>query len=112
MTEVDRNALVQQVAQGLSQQLMEEARLRAAEVARGLEQAPLAGLIVQKYGMGMARAVAAMAQALDAKCPSMQQSIDAATALVDPNWLENMRARWQAKADIDLSTPRPPAARG
>ena len=35
---------------------------------------------------------------------------DAATALVDPAWRENMRRRWGAVAGLDLSRPRAGAA--
>lgn len=56
----------------------------------------------------MGDAVEIIEQLLDRRLPSRLQ-IDEATALVDPHWRENMRARFQAQADLDLSKPRPPA---
>lgn len=54
----------------------------------------------------MAEAVKVLEQVLDTRLPSAVD-FDAATALVDPNWRENMRARLQSQAGIDRSTARP-----
>lgn len=89
----------------LNARLVEEAEMRARECSQGLETPELGGLVVQKLGYGMAEAVKILEQVFDVRAPGAVD-FDAATALVDPNWRENMHARWQAQAGIDRSTPR------
>ncbi|PZP29091.1 MAG: hypothetical protein DI603_17925 [Roseateles depolymerans] len=93
----------------LNAKLMDEARTRANECERGLEKPELGGLIIQKVGQGMAAAVEILSDILDQRIPGQVEQ-DAATALVDPAWRENMRLRWNAVAGLDLSQPRAGAA--
>lgn len=93
----------------LNAKLMDEARMRAKECERGLETPELGGLVIQKVGQGMAAAVEILSGILDQRIPGQVEQ-DAATALVDPAWRENMRRRWGAVAGLDLSRPRAGAA--
>src|SRR5262245_50401661 len=99
---------INRLKERLAAKLQEYAEGRADDVSRGLETPALAGLLVQKYGYGMAAA----AQVFDDVFETHFRSgidFDAATASVDPDWRENMHKRWSAKADVDLSQPRPVA---
>lgn len=97
--------LLQAFMERLNEKLMDEARMRARECARGLEKPEVGGLIVQKLGQGMAVAVEVLSDILDQRIPG-QVERDAATAIVDPAWRENMHRRWGAVAGLDLSEPR------
>ena len=97
--------LLQAFVERLNAKLMEEARRRADECGRGLERPEVGGLIVQKYGYGMAAAVEVLAELLDQRIPG-QVERDAAAATVDPAWRENMHRRWSARAGLDFSRPR------
>lgn len=99
-------ATLQRLADRLNAKLSAYAQARVQDVGRGLESAALGGLIVQKYATGMAEAIAVLEDLLDVRLPT-PLAMDAATSLVDPAWRENMRARFSAKADLDLSQPRP-----
>lgn len=61
--------LLQAFVERLNAKLMEEARRRADECGRGLERPEVGGLIVQKYGYGMAAAVEVLAELLDQRIP-------------------------------------------
>lgn len=98
--------LLQTFVDRLNQRLNEEAESRRKEVERGLETAELGGLIVQKIGYGMDAAVQLLSQLLDVRLPAAVD-FDSATAVVDPNWRENMQSRWKHQAGIDRSSPRP-----
>lgn len=97
--------LLQVFMERLNAKLTDEARMRAAECQRGLETPELGGLIIQKYGYGMAAAVEILSEIIDQRLPGEVEH-DAATELVDPSWRENMRRRWNAQAGLDLSRPR------
>lgn len=105
MRQVDE-VLLRAFVERLNQRLKDEAERRRREVGRGLETAELGGLIVQELGYGMDAAVQILAQLLDVTMPGKVE-FDAATAMVDPNWQENMRSRWECQAGIDRSVPRP-----
>lgn len=98
--------LLQAFMERLNAKLVDEARMRADECRRGLETPELGGLIIQKYGYGMAAAVKILSEVLDHRIPGEVEH-DAATALVDPSWRENMHRRWNAQAGLDLSQSRP-----
>jgi hypothetical protein len=100
--------LLERLVARLKAKLMDYAASRANDVSKGLESTALGGLIVQKCAVGMGDAVAIIEHLLDRRLPTPLQS-DEATALVDLNWRDNMRARFQAQADLDLSNPRLPA---
>jgi hypothetical protein len=111
MTEKNRQSdelLFQALVERLNQRLMDEAQKRSTEVERGLETAELGGLVVQKLGNGMDAAVQVLGELLNIKLSGSIQ-VDAATEKVDPQWRENMASRWNFKAGIDRSTPRPPS---
>lgn len=105
MRPLDESSLITLIDR-LNTRLMQEAQMRARECARGLETPELGGLIIQKLGYGMAEAIKALEDVLGVQMPGIIDC-DAATAVVDPNWRENMTARWQAQTGIDKSTPRP-----
>ncbi len=100
--------LLERLVTRLNAKLMDYAASRADDVSKGLETAALGGLLVQKYAVGMGDAVEIIEHILDRRLPTPLQ-MDEATALVDPNWRDNMRARFQAQAGLDLSKPRRPA---
>lgn len=81
------------------------AAARVKDVARGLEQPELAGLLVQKYGYGL---VDAFAEAFPEYAGVLltYRDVDRAVETVDPNWKATQSARWSACAGLDLSTPR------
>ena len=60
-------------------------------------------------GSSSLSAVEILSDILDQRIPGQVEQ-DAATALVDPAWRENMRLRWNAVAGLDLSQPRAGAA--
>lgn len=97
--------LLQAFMERLNAKLMEEAAMRADECRRDLEKPELGGLIIQRYGYGMAAAAEILAAIIDARMPGKVEC-DAAAALVDPSWRENMQLRWKAQAGLDLSRAR------
>ncbi len=105
------DVLLRAFVERLNQRLKDEAERRRGEIGRGLETAELGGLIVQKLGYGMDAAVQILAELLDVTMPGKVE-VDAATAVVDPNWRENMRSRWDCQAGIDRSDLRPALGAG
>jgi len=84
----------------LVEQVIEYARGRHNDVERGAETPRLAALLLQKYGRGMADAVALIFETPRAADRIVRQ-VDEETSRIDPAWREHDRERWAARpADI------------
>lgn len=84
----------------LVQQVRQYAAGRASDVARGAETPRLAALLLQKYGLGVVDAVAAIYDTPRAADP-ISKVVDEETAKIDPLWREHNRERWAARpADV------------
>lgn len=81
--------------------IREYASNRSKDVARGLETPRLAGLLVQKYALGvkdMFYAAHGDRSAVEiAAVREVAEAGDAAVESIDPNWREHGRQRWAAK---------------
>lgn len=90
----------QAAVERLTVRLAEYAGGRAADVARGAETPRLAALQLQKYGRGMAEAVAVIFDSARAADP-ISRTLDEETAKIDPDWKAHDRERWAARpADL------------
>jgi hypothetical protein len=84
----------------LTAEVREYAALRTRDVARGAETARLAALLVDKYGMGIAKAVSTIFESPRAADPIVRV-LDQEKAKIDPTWREHDQARWAARpADV------------
>jgi len=84
----------------LMEKVRQYAHSRQLDVARGAERPRLAALLVQKYGAGIVDAVALIYGSPRAS-DQIRRIVDAETALIDPDWRENDRQRWEARpADL------------
>jgi hypothetical protein len=100
-----RRELLDKFVECANTKLFEYAEARRKDSQSGLETAHLGGLHVQKYALGMVDLVSIVERELDCR-GSLVVEMDKATAVVDPNWRENMRKRFLALADVDLSKKR------
>lgn len=92
----------QAVIKMLIEKVREYARDRQRNVARGAERPRLAALLVQKYGRGIADAVAAIYDS-PREADSISRIVDEETAIIDSDWQENDRQRWAARpADLAI----------
>lgn len=73
-------------------EIEEYAKSRLANVARGAETPELAALLVDKYGSGMARALAIAG--IDS---GIQAATDRLVREIDPEFNAHCRARWAAR---------------
>ncbi|MHB1707538.1 MAG: hypothetical protein ACYCSH_16085 [Acidithiobacillus sp.] len=90
----------QMVIERLVRQVKDYASGRAKDVARGAETPRLAALLVQKYGRGVADAVATIFDTPRAADP-ISKAVDEETAKIDPLWREHDRDRWAGRqADV------------
>lgn len=88
------------VIERLVQQVQDYANGRAKDVARGAETPRLAGLLLQKYGRGMADAVATIFDN-PRVADHIGKALDDETAKIDPHWREHDRERWAGRpADV------------
>lgn len=86
--------------EALVREVQHYAEDRRSDVARGAETPRLAALILQKYGLGMAKAAAVIFDSPRA-ADSIMTVLDEETAKIDPNWRDNARLRWAARpADL------------
>lgn len=84
----------------LVQQVKDYAIGRARNVARGAETPYLAALLLQKYGLGVAKAVAVIFDSQRAADPIFKV-LDEETSKIDPLWREHNQDRWtEHPADI------------
>lgn len=88
--------------ESLVREVREYAAGRASDVARGAETPRLAALLLQKYGLGVAKAVAVIYDS-----PRVADLVVAVlgeeTAKIDPDWREHDRERWDARpADVAI----------
>lgn len=82
------------------------AQSRKRDVARGAETPELAGLLVQKYGYGLAKALDLAAELADHPAPSLMGEVDKLVAEIDPDWRENQVRRFEARpASIFFGVP-------
>lgn len=84
------------------------ARTREDAVQRGAETAELAGLLTQKYGYGLAKALQLAADLGDVPNPSLMGDVDRCVARIDPHWRTTFDLRIQARPAALLLTPPGP----
>lgn len=89
-------------------QLESYAHSRKMNVARGAETAELAGLLTQKYGYGLAKALDLAAELGDHPAPTLMRDVDRLVAEIDLHWRTSFDLRIQARPAGLLLTP--PAA--
>ena len=93
----------------LQERVLAELRRYAAnrlkDVARGAETRELAGLLVEKYGYGLAKALAIACELAGAPAPDLARDIESVVLEVDPEAVEHRSRRWDA-APAGLSLPR------
>lgn len=78
---------------------------RLKDVARKAETRELAGLLVEKYGYGLAKALAIAQEMASQPSADLARDIEAVVLEVDPDAVEHRRNRWDA-APAGLSLPR------
>lgn len=84
------------------------AQAREGAVQRGAENAELAGLLTQKYGYGLAKALQLAAELSDTPNSSLMGDVDRCVARIDPYWRTTFELRIQAKpAALVLTAPGP-----
>lgn len=77
---------------------------RAMDVARGAETPRLAALLVQKYGLGIVDAVAAIFESPEVVGP-IAKLVDDEVVRIDPLWQEHAKERWAGRpADVVASS--------
>ena len=81
---------------------------RMADVERGAETAELAGLLTQKYGYGLAKALQLAADLSDEPYPSLMGDVDRCVARIDPYWQTTFDLRINARPAALLLTPAVP----
>ena len=82
------------------------AESRKKDVARGAETPELAGLLVQKYGYGLAQALDLAADLADHPAPGLMAEVDRLVAEIDPDWRANQVRRFEARpASIFFGVP-------
>ena len=84
---------------------------RLVDVQRGAQTAELAGLLTQKYGYGLAKALQLAADLSDMPNPSLMADVDRCVARVDPHWRTTFDLRINARpAGLLLTPPGPDQA--
>jgi hypothetical protein len=82
------------------------AQTRERAVQRGAETAQLAGLLTQKYGYGLAKALQLAAELGDVPNPTLMGDVDRCVARIDPDWRATFDLRIQARpAALQLTSP-------
>lgn len=88
----------------LVQQAKDYALGHFKDVARGAETPRLSALLIQKYGRGMADAVATICDNPRA-ADTIGKVVDEETANLDPIWREHDRERWAGRPADIISYP-------
>ena len=88
----------------LVREIRDYAGSRANDIARGAETPHLAALLLQKYGLGVAKAVEVVFESPRVADPIIA-ALDEETNRIDPDWKEHNRERWAARP-ADVLTPR------
>lgn len=78
----------------LSEEIRSHAASRMNDVARGAETPELAALLVEKYGMGLAKAAALAADVFDVPAPDLTAEVDRVVAEIDPDAQSHRAKRW------------------
>lgn len=81
------------------------ARSRADAVNRGAETPELAGLLTQKYGYGLAKALSLAAELADGPQPNFIAVVDQCVHAIDPNWRTAEQNRYTARPASLQHTP-------
>lgn len=82
------------------------AQSRKNAVKSGLETAELAGLLTQKYGQGLAKALCLAAELADDPPPNLLTVVNQCVEAIDPNWLSAQKVRFNARpAGIHITPP-------
>lgn len=95
--ERDRAAFMNALQERLIGELKSYADGRNASVARKAETAELAGLLVEKFGYGLASAARIAAELLDLPAPDLITEVDRAVARLDPHSKANRDKRFAAR---------------
>ena len=82
------------VTENLIEQIKKYARARRIDVGQGKQTPRFASLLIQKYGKGIADAVAVIFPSATGIVYLIHQAVDAEAERVDPAWREHARERW------------------
>jgi hypothetical protein len=84
------------------------AQAREGAVHHGAATAELAGLLTQKYGYGLAKALQLAAELSDLPNPSLLGDVDRCVARIDPHWRTTFDLRIQKRpAALQMTPPGP-----
>lgn len=76
---------------------------RRKDIDRGAETRELAGLLVEKYGYGLARALEICGDVAGRQVASLYAETDKVVLEIDPDAVQNRARRWDARpAGLDL----------
>lgn len=79
---------------------------RRKDIDRGAETRELAGLLVEKYGYGLARALEICGDVLGSQVQSLFAETDKVVLEIDPDAVRHRARRWDARpAGLDLPAP-------
>ena len=95
--------VIETLWQRLAEEIKSHALSRMRDVARGAETPELAGLLVEKYGMGLAKAAALAADVFDVPAPDLTRDVDKLVAEIDPDAKAHREKRW-AQRPAGLTT--------
>lgn len=94
------------VTENLIKQIKEYARARSVDVGQGKQTPRFASLLIQKYGKGIADAVAVIFPSATGIVYLIYQAVDAESERVDPAWREHSYERWASQfADVVVRPP-------
>jgi hypothetical protein len=85
----------ERASEDVLKKLAEYAKGRASDVARGAETPELAALLLQKYGYGLCDAFALCFP--ESQDRPSYGDVDAAVAVIDPEWQTSAKRRWAAR---------------
>lgn len=94
---------VEQLHERLLADLRRYAASRRKDIERGAETRELAGLLVEKYGYGLARALEIEGDVAGVRVPSLYAEVDKVVLEIDPEAVQHRARRWDARpAGLDL----------
>jgi hypothetical protein len=100
MREIERGGCMDQLEQ-LHERLLGDLRRYAAsrrkDIERGAETRELAGLLVEKYGYGLARALELYGDVAGLRVPSLYDEVNKVVLEIDPEAEAHRARRWDAR---------------
>ena len=94
--EID-DQLIDLIKEALRDSILDYAKGRKKDVARGLESEALAGLLIEKYGYGVNDAVKTLFDVMSLPGIDLTNTVNAAQEDIDPNAKANRKLRFEAR---------------